>query len=149
PTLADLNTAGNRVGFLPVRDDSSPNGVTSALFELGNSRDISVERASSWTTGFDIDTTRWIPGLSLSATYFNINFHDRIQLPTFPPNVLNTPTLPYSLPRNPSPAELTAACSRGPSAGAGACVASGATAIIDVRNRNLASVHTSGIDLNT
>jgi iron complex outermembrane receptor protein len=150
PTLADLNTTRNIVVPRPVPDNSTPHGVALALFEVGNNPDITVERARSWTAGFDIDATHWIPGLTFSATYFNINFRDRIQGPSFSLNVLNDPAFASFVTRNPTAAQTDAACSQGTFLNPGtSCAASGATAIIDVRNRNLASVRTSGIDLNT
>jgi len=149
PTLAELNTSRNAVVARALPDNSSPQGFTVALFEAGNRPDITVERAKSWTAGFDIDATRWISGLSLSATYFNIDFHDRIEQPNFTLNALNDPSFAYFVTRNPSAASLAAACNQGTYASPGvSCADSGATAIIDVRNQNLASVRTSGVDLN-
>jgi iron complex outermembrane receptor protein len=151
PTLAELNTASNSVLSYFLPDKTSPAGLSPVLIEVGKNPDLTVERARSWTAGFDIDTSRWFPGLTFSATYFNIRFRDRIQAPAFGANILNDPNFVSFVTRNPSAALVGTVCTRGIYIAVGGpdCAQFGPNAILDLRSQNLESVHTAGIDLNT
>jgi iron complex outermembrane recepter protein len=110
-----------------------------------------VERARSWTTGFDLDARDWVTGLTFSATYFNIDFRDRIQSPPPDPNLLNNPQFTYLVTRNPSAAQLSSACNQGVFLlGTTAdCNQYPATALLDIRIQNMERVRTQGIDFNS
>jgi outer membrane receptor protein involved in Fe transport len=151
PTLVDLDTSQNVVIRFPLADTASAQGLSTALVESGKNASLTVEHARSWTTGIDIDARQWATGLTFSATYFNIDFRNRIASPAFGPDILNDPSFASLIIRKPTATQLSAACSQGrylngPSAD---CPLSGATVILDVRPQNMASVRTQGIDFNT
>lgn len=77
PRVVNLNTEGNLTIFFPLPDPTSPIGSSNSIFFLGNDPDLGPETATTWTAGIDFETAR-LPGLSLSATYFDIDFEDRI-----------------------------------------------------------------------
>ena len=66
--------------YLP--DPQAPSGQTLVLALLGFRPGLGPEKATSWTTGFDL-TPRRIPGLRLSATWFDIHYRDRIASASF------------------------------------------------------------------
>lgn len=61
--------------YLP--DPQAPGGQTLALALLGFRPGLGPEKATSWTAGIDIEP-KLVPGLKLSATWFNIAYRDRI-----------------------------------------------------------------------
>ncbi len=125
-------------------DPTSPTGKTSVLEISGNNPGLRQETAKVWTTGVE-----WAPlrELSMSLTYFHIDYHDKIQAPS-----LNT-VLKFEsewagtgvIIRNPTPAQISAVCSRPDFTGD--CSGSFG-AIIDVSQRNIAVVEMRGMDLN-
>jgi len=150
PTLADRNTSQNFLIPTLLPDRASPTGVSSVLIESGKNAGLTVERARSWTAGVDIDAHEWMTGLTFSATYFNIDFHDRIEAPNFA-GVLDDPALANLVTRNPTAAQVDSACSRGIFyLGTTAdCRQFSPQAILDIRVQNIESVRTQGMDFNT
>jgi iron complex outermembrane recepter protein len=148
PALADLDEAHNTVNPFPLPNSLSPTGSTNALILAGQNANLSVERAKSWTTGLDFVPREQFPGASLSLTYFDINFRNRIDTPAFNANILNDPSLAEFVTRNPSASLIAAACSSGTytSGTFASCLQSAPGAIIDLREQNLQSVRTRGID---
>lgn len=151
PTLSDLNTRNNIVASYILPDSTSPTGLLPVLLETGNTPNLRIEQARSWTAGFDFEPRNLIAGLTFSATYFDINFTDRIQQPVVGAGVLNDPALANLVFRNPDPALRESACSQGQfvAAAGGSCLTYPALAIVDLRSQNLQSVRTQGIDFNT
>jgi iron complex outermembrane recepter protein len=148
PTLADLETNQNTVEPLKLADSASPAGATNTLILAGQNSSLTVERATSWTTGLDFVPQARLAGLSLSLTYFDIDFRDRISTPTFNENILNDPSLAELITRNPSASLIAAACASGTYFGGTTadCLQSAPGAILDLRTQNIASVRTRGID---
>jgi iron complex outermembrane receptor protein len=98
----------------------------------------------------DLDATRWVSGLSLGATYFNVNYRDRIQSPASVGFFLNDSSLSSLITRNPTGAQIAQACASGGmymGVSGLPCAQTNVGAIIDGRTQNLASVRTSGVDL--
>jgi outer membrane receptor protein involved in Fe transport len=151
PTLSDLDASQNIVIAAALPDKSSAQGFSSVLIESGKNASLTVEHARSWTAGFDLDARQWATGLTFSATYFNIDFRDRIANLTFGPGILDNPVLASLIIRNPTANQLEAACSQGRylSHTAAPCQASGALAILDLRIQNMESVSTQGLDFTT
>ena len=155
PTLVDLDASHNYIIPFFLADKTSPTGFSPVLIESGNNPSLTVEHARSWTAGFDIDPREWVPGLTFSATYFNIHFRDRIQEPingaNILANVLNDPAYAGLITRNLNPALVAQLCASGQySGGTGAdCLQFPAAAILDARSQNWASVRTQGFDLST
>lgn len=50
------------------------------LYASGGNPDLESERARSWTAGFELEP-RGVPGLSLSATWYDIRYRDRVLQP--------------------------------------------------------------------
>lgn len=74
-----------------LREVSDPASFNPSLFPLGAARvrtlllnggnpNLKPETAESWTLGFDLRPTRW-PGLTITATGFDIRFKNRIDQP--------------------------------------------------------------------
>ena len=132
---------------LPLSDPSSPTGTSNAVALFGNNPAIGPERARTFTAGFDLHPSG-IPGLALSATWFNISYRNRIYNPAVDVfNFLTQPARFASL--------ITAAPSASTIAGYYASPyffnpygipASGVTYVVDARNANLAGEHLEGID---
>jgi len=151
PTLSDLDASQNVVIATALRDKASPAGFANVLVESGKNASLTVEHARSWTAGFDLDAREWASGLTFSATYFNIDFRDRIQSPLFGPGILDDGALASLITRNPTASQLAAACTQGrylTTTGA-PCQQSGAQAIVDLRIQNMERVSTHGLDFNT
>lgn len=85
PTLTQLSSSGNSylfytpsVFFQP--DPFSDDGSTVRLLTQGPANaNLTEEEASVYTVGFDAKPS-FVPGLTISATYFNIDYTDRIGL---------------------------------------------------------------------
>ncbi|HEY2707195.1 MAG TPA: TonB-dependent receptor [Caulobacteraceae bacterium] len=77
-----------------IGPDILPKGGTSEIVLLltGGNRNLKPETASSWTAGVDL-TPPQIPGLTLSATWFDIRFTNQIGVPVAQNlnNALNSP----------------------------------------------------------
>jgi outer membrane receptor for ferrienterochelin and colicin len=130
----------------------SPLGTSRALLLYGPTPDMKPETSTAWSVGADL-MPHATPGLSLSVSYFNVDYKGKIRnVGTDSVDFLTQEAQLASLiTRNPTPAQLAAACrgiARFVSTSIGDC--SGPipiTVIIDARFRNLARTRTSGVDL--
>ena len=135
----------NQIGdglIFGVSDPKSPDGTTLTLALFGPVEDLKPEASTAWSIGADV-TSPATPNLSLSATYFDINYQGRIH-----PPVPNTETFfaqeayfASLITRNPTRVQIDAVCT----AKMGDC-SQPIAAIVDYRFRNLASVRTRGMD---
>jgi outer membrane receptor protein involved in Fe transport len=149
PSLVDLSENNNAFSIVPLPDPSLPGGRALALIWSGKNADLREETAHSWTTGISFEP-RAVPRLSLAATYYDIDFTNRIDSPspTLLGSALTDPHLASMVTRNPSPELIAEVCSRAPiSAFPINCTAVTGDVLIDFRLRNDASVHTRGLDL--
>ena len=120
---------------------TDPSGTTQIIALLGADPDMHEETADVWTAGFDLSA---LAGLSLSFTYFNIDYQDKIQSASTSTMLENGPAFAPLITRNPTPEQIDALCNS-PSFDSGDCsVPIGA--ILDGRLRNVAGVTTRGID---
>jgi iron complex outermembrane receptor protein len=147
PDLTDLSakTSFSQVASIP--DPGSPTGASPVLTLFGSNPNLQPESARTWTVGADFMASS-LPGFSLSATYFNINYSGRIDLADLSFDVLTQPTNAWLVTRNPTAAQVDAVCSqtvfiRTP----GTCQTSSVTAIVDNRLHNIATLRTNGLDL--
>lgn len=131
--------------YLP--DPQSPTGQTAVLSLNGTVASLKPERANSWTTGVDI-TPKAVPGLALHATYFAINYRDRIGSGTFDYlNYLAQPSVYGSLTiRNPDRALLADYYGSDRFINPYGIPASAIGAIVDLEYRNLSRTIVRGID---
>lgn len=88
PLFAEMRQDPSSIGYFafPVPDPQSPTGTSNLLVIRGNDPDLRPERATSWTLGVDL-TPRFLPGFRFSATYFDVDYRDRIASPA--PNLAN------------------------------------------------------------
>ena len=133
-------------GIANVVDRLSPSGSTRALGLFGPLPDLKPETARSWTTGVDLAPPS-MQNFSLSLTYFDIDYQGKIQHPG--PDTLLYLTqeaqLAPLITRNPTQAQVDAACTKPPLFGGDCNQMIGV--ILDGRFRNLADVRTRGVDL--
>jgi iron complex outermembrane receptor protein len=127
-----------------VIDPKSATGHSRAFVLAGPLPDLRPETARTWTAGVDL-TPPPIQNLSLSLTYFDIDYQGRIQSPGYSAIYLTQEAQFASLiTRNPTQAQLDAVCKKPPLSG-GDCNQP-ISAILDVRFRNIASLKTRGVD---
>lgn len=132
---------------LPLADPSSPSGTSNVVALFGNNPAIGPERARTLTAGFDFHP-RGIAGLSLSATWFNVSYRDRISNPAVDIfNFLAQPNRFSSLiSANPSASTIAALYASPYFFNPYNISASSVTYVVDARNANLAETHLEGID---
>lgn len=129
-----------------AQDPLADNGSTGVLTVGGSNGDLRPETAENWTAGFDYSPA-WVEGLNLRATYFDIDFSDRIFSPGNILSVLANPAGYESiLFRDPSPALVAEYLALGPPP-SGSLPADGVELIIDRRLVNLSSQRIRGVDL--
>lgn len=66
--------------LLPAAAFGAGSGTDTILFAAGGNPDIASERARSWTAGVEWQPAR-VPGLRLSATWYDIDYRDRVVSP--------------------------------------------------------------------
>ncbi len=161
PMLMQLNQ-GYRFAtiFEDMFVDSSGRMATGLRWQ-GNGENLGPQKSTNWTAGFDFAPPA-LEALSLSATYFNVDYVDRIKGP-FPPGydpygqALSDPVYDgVAVFHNPDPAYvreiILAARNTGCYTSAWApcdllSAADRVAAIVDERDRNLAGVSVSGVDV--
>ena len=149
PLLSDLNPLLQFPYASPVFDPRT-GGTTNAIFELGGNPNLKPEKATTWTLGMDLQP-RSIPGVKVSATYYNIRFKDRIVDPSQNIDILDALSLenvlgPNIVQRNPSAALMQQVASA-PGYFSDGIPLSAISVLVDSRVQNLSIVDTSGIDL--
>jgi len=148
PNLTDLVVSGSQSAIEPLNDPNSPTGMTPILALFGTNSTLRPESARSWTLGTDF-AVPVVPGLSMSLTYFNITYANRITDAQLSPDALLQPNYAWLFTRNATPAELAAACQQTvfQQGSMQDCINSGATIIGDNRLRNIAMLKTNGFDV--
>lgn len=142
PNLSDLNAA-QTVFIFPLADPLAPGGQSTALIRFGGNPNLQEERSSNWSAGFDL-RHNWLGGRTqLGATYYDIDYSDRVVAPPFT-TVLLDASWASVVNRMPSAAELSALC---PQSTFGDCVSTPPDLIADLRSVNVSALRTRGIDL--
>lgn len=138
--------AGNRYVPLYAPDPSSPTGQTPILAILGYAPVVKPEKARSWTAGIDFKPPQ-LPGLSLTANYFDIAFRDRIASPvTYYPQFLAQRSTYASLIDAPDPAQVAALYASPLFQNPYGIPASDIAAIFHLETQNLSRVAERGVD---
>ncbi|HEY8508062.1 MAG TPA: TonB-dependent receptor, partial [Steroidobacteraceae bacterium] len=158
PLLSQRNTASNTASTSPLFANESGELVRGMIL-WGNNADVGPEESKNWTLGVDY-RAQDLPGLAISATYFNIDYTDRIRS-AFPIGydyhlALADPTYQVAVSHDPDPAlvaewlahpltecidstrQVIPCSSLSPSDIVG---------LVDARVRNISGVRMSGIDL--
>jgi outer membrane receptor protein involved in Fe transport len=141
----------NQIGDVYIEDVSDPKsrtGLSRVLWLFGPVKDLKPETSTAWSIGADVAPPA-TPNLSLSATYFDIDYKGKIQhLGAFEPNFLIQEAYFVSvITRNPTRAQIDAVCTDvrlGPGS-RGNC-SQRIDAILDDRFHNLARLRTRGVD---
>ena len=135
-----------------IFDPTSSIHTARALALVGTGRDLKPETSTAWSIGADLRPNA-APNLSLSGTYFDIDYRGKIR------NVgvdsadflTQEASLASLITRNPTQTQILAACqgvTRFLPNSTGDC-RDPITVIIDARSRNLARVRTRGVDFDT
>lgn len=140
---------GNIVGTLtfatPAQDPFATNGSTGVLILGGANPGLRPESAENWTAGFDYRPA-WASGLRFNATYYDVDFVDRISPPG---SILSALVNPVGYEtvfiRNPTQAQIDAYLAEANTV-VGAMPVDGIEVIWDDRQSNLASLRTRGVD---
>lgn len=141
----DASVSGGLIIDLP--DPTSATGVTrTALVIQMPDSDLGPENATIWTAGFDIDPDLF--GFRVSATYFDIDYKDRIRAARFTAAVFTDPSLLPLLSRPPDPWQLALLDEVANFFNLTPGDLSTVEAFFDGRTRNQASTRMRGIDLN-
>jgi iron complex outermembrane receptor protein len=147
PNMYRLDESGSGSMIVPLADPLSTRGASSALLWFGGNADLQEERADAWTAGLDFASST-LPGLSVSATYFSIEFEDQIRNIPISAGILLNPDYRDAVYRSPSPEQRERVCSRSRFVGIpGACNSAAIDLLIDARSNNVATVRTRGLDL--
>ena len=149
PSFIDIRQGSglSQIVPVPLADPASPTGFSRGVALFGNRPDIGPEKARTWTAGFDL-TPRVLPGLTLSATYFDIAYKDRIanvgaEYSTFLAQRDRFRTL---ITDNPTAAAVAALYADPTFINPFGIPASAITVIIDGRNANLSRTTERGLD---
>lgn len=131
-----------------IPDPASPSGQSNILVRRGNDPGLQPEKAKSWTLGAELEPSA-LPGFRASATYYNINYRDRITSPAA--NLfnflVNRSTYQGIIEDNPS-AETIAAFYASPIFINPLGIAPGTiTALVNAQLQNLSVVRQSGLDV--
>ncbi len=142
-----LGGTGASIGSLPgFLDPNATNGSTGLLQILGGNRGLEPEEAETWTAGFELAPS-WLDGFRLSATYFDIEFSNRIAIPGFILDAFQNPSQyqGYFI-RNPTPQQIADYLALADDV-SGVVPPDGIEVIWDERLTNLASLRVRGVDL--
>jgi iron complex outermembrane recepter protein len=147
PNLTDLVVSGSQSAIDQLNDPSMAGATIPVLGLFGSNPNLRPETAHSWTLGTDFIVPA-LPGLSMSLTYFNTTYANRITDTQLTPDALLQPNLAWLLIKNPTAAQLAAACQQTVFSGTTQdCINSGVNIIVDDRLRNIAMLKTNGLDL--
>jgi len=153
PRLNDLSTtalSSVAVAWPSIPDQQSASGRSDVIYLSGPNPNLHEETADTWTVGLDADLSALaslaaLDGLSVSTTYFDMDYRGKIQ---FGGDSMNTLLLEDQwaavIQRNPTTDEVNEICAQ-PNF-IGSCPANVA-AIIDGRIRNLGSLRLRGLDV--
>lgn len=152
PTLDNLSDLSQNQSFLTtLPDPKSATGYSTVLGLEGNNPGLKQETATTWTTGLDLVPVAVDPGLSLSLTYYSIDFTGQIAEPDAanPFDILGQESQWAAvITRNPTQAQIDAVCNRPDFVTSRAsCLTSAPAAIVDLRLANLSSTKTNGLDV--
>lgn len=159
PVLSQLNPIPDQVVAEPIADSSGKS--LPAIFVFGGNPNLNPEKAKTWTVGFDWNSQEFA-GLRANATYYHIDYTDRITNPAlafggvanyFDPLMYES-LLGRFITVNPHLTKVqqfvdTASEFYDFTGTPGGVDLSTIAALVDYRNVNLSAVHTSGVDFGT
>jgi len=125
------------------------NGNMPVLVRFGRNRNLSPEKATTWTVGVEFAPTQ-APDFSFSASYFNTHYRDRIDRFLLRANLLSDERIADFITRSPTQQQIADVCSQTIFYAGDAglpCASSAVGAIADLRLHNMSSLRTSGLDV--
>lgn len=161
PLLVETSSAPNSILALDVPDPQSPTGTSSGLFLQGNAisdlapelgTPLEPEESEMFTISMDFNPDFW-PGFSVSVSYFDIDFADRIEAPPFSFDILQDPAFSPLVTRNPTANQVGNALAVSElffnfsGLSDDELLNGGAAYIYDQRTANIAATTNKGIDL--
>ena len=150
PSVQDMRSGSSVTSYqtAALPDSASPTGTSKALVLIGNVPDIGPENATTWSVGFDY-RPRALPDLVVKATYFDVDYKDRltnVQANVF--SVLtNRPFYASLITDQPSAALLAPYFASPYFRNSPNYAMSDVAVVVDVRNRNLSTVKERGLDV--
>jgi iron complex outermembrane recepter protein len=153
PRLDQLQVLNPQYYALPLPDPTAASGSTDTLYRYGGNPSLQPERSKTFTFSAD-EKFSDIPGLSLTATYFNTVFKNQILVPPElnQSDILHDPTLQPYVNLSPNPVDIAQLFNSGQVVdytGPPALGAAGVQATLDAREANVASSRQSGLDFST
>lgn len=150
PKLVDLyDTSRSAAVLVSLQDPKSPSRRSIVLARQGNNPNLTEETASSVTAGIDLAPPA-IPGLTLSLTWYSIDYKNQVIQPgpLSPFDILlHEEEWASVITRDPPQALVDEICSSPQFVmQASQCQLTPPSVIVDVRRRNLAATETQGID---
>jgi len=139
PNLGDLIETGNisyvsYIGYVPT------------LIWTGGNAGLIAEHAETRTIGLRLESHE-DARFTADIGYFDIRFRDRIQPGRLPGDILTNPAYADLVTHSPSAGGVENLCNRSQFIGAGPCPLAPVEAIVDLRERNTATLWTDGIDV--
>jgi outer membrane receptor protein involved in Fe transport len=155
PTFDESATGYEGDYLIDLPDPAAASGISRVLYRAyGSNPNLRPEKAQNWTTGLDLHPANW-PGFAAHATYFMVNYRDRIGRPITDTldALVNASQYPSVVDRNPDPALVQELISR-PFTGSSGFLSfvgpfdpASIAVVIDDRNQNLARTKVTGADL--
>ena len=156
PSLVDTSEQIHNIFIQNLTDPVGTGGVTRGIFHNGGRATLQPEEATTWSFGLDWRPQGALAGFSASATYYRVDYSDRIDV--VPATALTSPSVysPYIV-RRPAATDVAG------TAAFNALVQSflsnadlqspvepvtNINAIVDGRRANLGSLKQNGLDLN-
>lgn len=149
PALSDLASPGSANNVFTANDPQSPTGTSTGITIRAGNPDLEPESARTITFGADWDPVA-VPGLTLGATYFSIEYKDRIDGlgPAGGQALLQEDVYAHVLIRNPTEAQIQEVLNNGlPLGGLGGGVLPPTVDfIVDARPQNQGETVARGLD---
>lgn len=139
--------------FFYADPSQAPAGSIAAVVQ-GSNPDVRPETSRNWSFGGDWSPS-FVPGLTLTANYYDIRFSDRIALPTSRANVIGDPAFAPIVDLSPDVAALTDLIANaqtvldfsGPGFSDGGSTPADVGVVLDTRVNNTAFTRTRGFDV--
>ena len=139
--------------FFYADPSQAPAGSIAAVVQ-GSDPDVRPETSRNWSFGADWSPA-FVPGLTLTANYYDIRFSDRIALPTARANVIGDPAFAPIVEFSPDVPALTQLIANaqtvldfsGPGFSDGGSTPADVDVVLDTRVSNTAFTSTRGFDL--
>lgn len=148
PLLTQLDDSNAFTIFAPIPDPIGirPGGTSNALILIGNNSGLEPEEATTFTVGVDFESI--IPGLQVSATYFDIEYENRISNISSPfTALLNEDLLGPVINRGPDTTQIEEAFAVDDVLNLiGSTDPTDVDVLIDGRQKNLSVLEVSGFD---